>query len=228
MRMRGSRLLECNSIRRIVFIILCLLCGWTDEITAFPPNLAHTFPKFSRPQPSKFDLVLKTNGCRRLTHQQRSKTTRLYLDVFGASPAELILAIVVGAVLFGPDTLKKRGKEISGKEEELVGWEGDLQKKIDLMTEEAEKSRRQRALSRLRKAVENNDPIVMKKMDEYDRLSNPELYKEEPDSYDELDVDGDDDDDFDREDNDKVGIEEIDRKLKQSSTRVEGVKSKVP
>lgn len=74
-------------------------------------------------------------------------------------------------MLFGPDTLKFKGGKLGKKEyKALEGWEGEQKERIDEMAKTAGELRRKRGMQRLNQALEDNDPYVLQKMEEYETI----------------------------------------------------------
>ena len=122
-------------------------------------------------------------------HHCRRSTSRLYLDVFGLGPSEVLLIVFGGLVLFGPERLKGQFQGSKSLQElerdKLPPAVKDLYDRMDY----AEQVRYQRALRFLNEAMEDNDEYVLKKVEEFVESKKPN----------DVDDDDDDDQDFDKD-----------------------------
>lgn len=96
------------------------------------------------------------------------KSTKLYLDVFGLGPTEVLLIGITGFVLFGSKLNKKdiKAKKFNSSEP----WRIQLYEDIEKMKISAEKLRTKRALNRINQAIADENEYVLDKLAEYDDL----------------------------------------------------------
>lgn len=133
-------------------------------------------------------------------HLPRS-TSRLYLDVFGLGPAEVLVILVAAGVLFGPDQLKNRLQKSKPKaiadREKLPPAVRNMYEMMDI----AEEVRKTRALRFLDEGIEQNDSYVLQRLEAFEHRHNPPPSTV---SVDDDDVDYDEDyiDDNGNDDND--------------------------
>eukprot|EP00981_Chlorochromonas_danica_P003516 scaffold659_cov192-Ochromonas_danica.AAC.29 len=100
-----------------------------------------------------------------------SSATRLYLDIFGLGPSEILIIAGAGLLLYGPAKVKEqlRGSGVKGQ---IVskGWIYDRKERIEEMKKYATKRRSQRALEFINQAIEEGDEEVLKKMEEFEDI----------------------------------------------------------
>lgn len=93
-------------------------------------------------------------------------TTRLYLDLFGLGPSEVVIVAVVAGVLYGPDRLRGQLRD-SGVKNSVVTSKGlrlEREERIDEMLEEAETRRKKRAWDRVNALIESEDENTLERL----------------------------------------------------------------
>lgn len=119
------------------------------------------------------------NGFSQLQRQQEQQikqkistlptTTSLGLDIFGLGPTEVLVIVGAAVLLYGPSSIAERFKnplKARNKKQEidpakigsdLSGWEKDRLIEINEMKAVAQKFRKQRAMSRIEAAMEEEE-----------------------------------------------------------------------
>lgn len=138
-------------------------------VLAFTSSLMLKKSSIGRPERPKINI--------RKVNPARTGHTKLWVtfESLGAGPGELFALGALGFALFGPDTVKE---QLLGNffrdAKEPQGIYADRTERIKGMQEFAEKQRKARAWARVREAIENDDPVVLGKMAEFQQSEETE------------------------------------------------------
>jgi Sec-independent protein translocase protein TatA len=102
-----------------------------------------------------------------------SKDSRLYLDLFGLGPTEIVIVIAAAGLLYGPDKVKGQLRD-SGVENPIVvskGLKGERRERIKEMTSGAQKLRKKRAWDRVNEAIADDDEEMLNRIQAYEGIS---------------------------------------------------------
>jgi Sec-independent protein translocase protein TatA len=95
-----------------------------------------------------------------------TSATKLYLDLFGLGPSEIVVVAVVGALLYGPDTIRGQLRD-SGVKNSVVTAKGlrlEREERIKDMLDSAEGRRKDRAWQRVNALIEAEDDAMIDKL----------------------------------------------------------------
>ena len=140
-------------LRTLLFALLfSLASGYVS-----PPRLTKTPTSLTKPSLTNHGSRL-TFSSFPSTLQSPDSKTKLYLDLFGLGPTEIVVVIAAGVLLFGPDRVKDQLRE-KGVQNELVsaGWRADNQERIKRMRKVARDRRKKRSWDRIAEAIEDGD-----------------------------------------------------------------------
>ena len=99
-------------------------------------------------------------------HPPTTSATKLYLDLFGLGPSEIFVVAVVGALLYGPDTIRGQLRD-SGVKNSVVAAKGlrlEREERIKEMLDSAEGRRKDRAWRRVNDLIEDEDATMIDKL----------------------------------------------------------------
>lgn len=99
----------------------------------------------------------------------RASQTKLYFDVFGVGPSELVVIAAAAGLIYGPDKVNKQFKEkgVQGAPT-AKGWKREREERIKEMTEVARAARAKRGMNRLNRAMEDGNQYVLDKVDDFE------------------------------------------------------------
>lgn len=137
-------------------------------LTFFPLSGAFSGVNFHTAIPSKTIIRNRTpklvrSECSLIHPASRSRVcraeTRLFFDILGVGPTEVLVVAVAGAVLFGPEQAFRSIRGDTSSPEET-----DTSKRMKLMKEDAKRQRNKRAWDRINAAIEDEDPWVTERL----------------------------------------------------------------
>ena len=102
---------------------------------------------------------------------RRISTALNLLDIFGLGAPELVVVMIAGAVLFGPDGVKKQLRQ-KGVESPVL-TEGPIAERAKRIKEELEYAKRckdARSWRRINAALDADDPNMLRKMSELEEM----------------------------------------------------------
>jgi len=100
--------------------------------------------------------------------------SRLFLDLFGLGPTEVVIIAAAAGLLYGPDRLKQQLRD-RGVKGTIVssGWKEERAERIKLMSDYATIARKKRAWKRINEAIADEDPIILDKMAAFEDDATP-------------------------------------------------------
>lgn len=102
------------------------------------------------------------------TPQLSTRDTRLYLDLFGLGPSEIVIVAVVAGLLYGPDRLRGQLRD-SGVSNSVVNSKGlrlEREERIGEMLDDAEIRRNRRAWQRINALIDAEDEATLQRLEE--------------------------------------------------------------
>ena len=99
--------------------------------------------------------------------QLSARDTRLYLDLFGLGPSEIVIIVVVAGLLYGPDKLRGQLRD-SGVSNSVVNSKGlrlEREERIDKMLDDAETRRNKRAWNRVNALIDAEDEATLQRLE---------------------------------------------------------------
>tara|TARA_A100001035_G_C27569032_1_gene402233 strand:- start:102 stop:551 length:450 start_codon:yes stop_codon:yes gene_type:complete len=100
--------------------------------------------------------------------QLSTRDTRLYLDLFGLGPSEIVIVAVVAGLLYGPDRLRGQLRD-SGVSNSVVNSKGlrlEREERIGKMLDDAEIRRNKRAWQRVNALIDAEDEATLQRLEE--------------------------------------------------------------
>ena len=100
--------------------------------------------------------------------QLSTRDTRLYLDLFGLGPSEIVIVVVVAGLLYGPDRLRGQLRD-SGVSNSVVNFKGlrlEREERIGKMLDDAEIRRNKRAWQRVNALIDAEDEATLQRVEE--------------------------------------------------------------
>ena len=99
--------------------------------------------------------------------QLSTRDTRLYLDLFGLGPSEIVIVAVVAGLLYGPDRLRGQLRD-SGVSNSVVNSKGlrlEREERIEKMLGDAEIRRNKRAWDRVNELIDAEDDDTLQRLE---------------------------------------------------------------
>mmetsp|Transcript_8897 Transcript_8897/g.12172 ORF Transcript_8897/g.12172 Transcript_8897/m.12172 type:complete len:157 (+) Transcript_8897:15-485(+) len=145
----------------VALVVLSVIAQNVALVGAFPIHKRNSFKNFV-----EFDAGIK--GATKVVSQSKSK---LFLDIFGLGPTEVVIILGAAALLYGPDRIKGQLRE-SGVKGVIVsaGWRAERKERIKELSQKAESVRKKRALQFLEEAVTNENLEVIELVDQFNNL----------------------------------------------------------
>ena len=135
-----------------------------------PSSSTSRFQRLSSPVSSG---AVQLSRASLLSQTRCTTSTRLYVDLFGLGPTEVIVCVAAAALLYGPDKVKGQLRD-SGMTNTIVTAKGlklERQERIKVMTSGAEKTRKKRAWGRVNNAIAEEDEVTLTLIQEYEELT---------------------------------------------------------
>eukprot|EP01041_Mallomonas_annulata_P001389 gene1389-2674_t len=151
-------------LRSALSISIMIFLFSKNFVSSFQPKkLNYALRKFEgNTNRGSFQQILKNTAS---TGSLRSTAMKRHLDFFGLGIGEILVICVGGVILYGPSKLKKKtndSADIKSIPSDVVDVER-YERIIDMKTY-AKKARNERALVRINKAIEAEDPRVLNKL----------------------------------------------------------------
>mmetsp|Transcript_8896 Transcript_8896/g.12171 ORF Transcript_8896/g.12171 Transcript_8896/m.12171 type:complete len:158 (+) Transcript_8896:15-488(+) len=146
----------------VALVVLSVIAQNVALVGAFPIHKRNSFKNFV-----EFDARI-VKGATKVVSQSKSK---LFLDIFGLGPTEVVIILGAAALLYGPDRIKGQLRE-SGVKGVIVsaGWRAERKERIKELSQKAESVRKKRALQFLEEAVTNENLEVIELVDQFNNL----------------------------------------------------------
>mmetsp|Transcript_21477 Transcript_21477/g.30778 ORF Transcript_21477/g.30778 Transcript_21477/m.30778 type:complete len:158 (-) Transcript_21477:65-538(-) len=146
----------------VALVVLSVIAQNVALVGAFPIHKRNSFKNFV-----EFDARI-VKGATKVVSQSKSK---LFLDIFGLGPTEVVIILGAAALLYGPDRIKGQLRE-SGVKGVIVsaGWRAEREERIKELSQKAESVRKKRALQFLEEAVTNENLEVIELVDQFNNL----------------------------------------------------------
>ena len=147
-------------MREVVCITLLVLGLLSRQAGAFLNTQTRLRPKSNR---TSDKMTQNTSVLVRYS----TRDTKLYLDLFGLGPSEVVIVAVAAALLYGPEKVRGQLRD-SGVSNSVVNSKGlrlEREERIDKMLDDAEERRKKRAWQRINVLIDSEDEETLSKLE---------------------------------------------------------------